>query len=461
MLNVLENCRVSPPPATVGDRSLPLTFFDAIWILFFPISQIFFYEFPHSKSHFLETIVPNLKHSLSITLQHFFPFAGNLIVYPNPNHSTDFKKPEIRYVEGDSVAVSFAESSLDFDDLIGNHPRSCDMFYPLVPALGRAKKISNYVAVPLFSVQVTCFPNKGISIGLTNHHTLCDASSRFNFLKVWTSIAKHGIEFLASESLPLYDRVIKYPNTLDEIYMNQPGMVVIDEGYQPAQLVGPTDKVRATFVLTQAHTNRLKNFLKTKVPTLEYVSSFVVSCAFIWSCTAKSRARVGEHEDEDDVERFICAVDWKSRFDPPIPQTYFGNCVGACISPTIKSRLLVDENGFLVAAEVLGKALSETLKSKDRMFKEAETLMEKAFEPVRAIGVSGTPKIRVYDVDFGWGKPKKHETPSIDYNGSISVNSCRDSPGDIEIGLCLPAKQMDAYISIHKEELQGTFYDKE
>lgn len=463
MLTVLENCRISPPPATVGERSLPLTFFDTIWLLFFPIQQVFFYEFPHSKQHFIQTIIPKLKHSLSITLQHFFPFASNLIVFPKPNHSIVARNPEIRHVEGDSVAVTFAESALDFNDLTGNHPRECNKFYPLVPLLPHSTKVADHVSIPLFSVQVTLFENSGFSIGLTNHHTLCDASTRFNFLKAWTSIARNGSDelFLSSGSLPLYDRVIKYPTTLDEIHLNQPGIETIEEGYQPPQLDSHTDKVRATIVLTQTHINRLKKWLRTQQPNLEYVSSFSVACAFVWSCIAKSVEHIGDKKGEDDVERFVCAVDWRSRFDPPIPQTYFGNCVGACITPTTKSTLLVNKKGFLVAAELFGKALSETIKNKDGMLKEAETWLKRASEPVPSVGVSGTPKIKIYDVDFGWGKPKKHETVSLDYNRSISVNACKESSTDIEIGLSLPAKQMHAFITIFEDELEATFSEQE
>ncbi|KAF5778571.1 putative anthocyanin 6''-O-malonyltransferase [Helianthus annuus] len=425
MLNVLEKCRISPPPAAIGDRSLPLTFFDSAWLLFFPIHQIFFYEFPHPTSYFLETIVPKLKHSLSITLQHFFPFAGNLIVFPNPNRSPNGKRPEIRHVEGDAVALTFAECDLDFDDLIGNHPRECHKFYPLVPLLGQPSKVSNHVTIPLFSVQVTLFPNKGISIGLTNHHCLCDATTRFNFLNAWTSIAKHGTDelFIASGSLPFYERVIKYPESLDEICCNQPGIETIDEEYKLPQLVGDTDKARATLVLTQAHINRLKKWISVQLPTLEYVSSFSVACAYVWSCIAKSRARIGGQAGDDDLERFLCVVDWRSRIHPPLPQTYFGNCVGPCLCTPTKSTLLASNTGFRTAAEVFGKALSETIKNKDALMKDAETWLEKAYEPVPTIGVSGTPKYKVYDVDFGWGKAKKHETPSIDYNGSISCRS--------------------------------------
>nr|XP_043633028.1 malonyl-coenzyme A:anthocyanin 3-O-glucoside-6''-O-malonyltransferase-like [Erigeron canadensis] len=453
-LAVLESCRISPPPATVGERSLQLTFFDLTWLQFFPINQLFFFDFPSSRTHFIETIVPNLKHSLSITLQHFFPFAGNLITFPNQNKS---KKPEIRYVEGDSVSVTFAESSHDYHDLSGNHPRPCNKFYELVPPLGHATKVSDFVSIPLFSVQVTLFPKSGISIGLTNHHTLCDASSRFDFLKAWTSIAKHSKDdvFLANGSLPFYDRAIKYPNSLDEIYANQPGIETLNAEYQPAHPSANTEKVRATVVLTKSNINQLKTFVSANLPKLEYVSSFSVACAYTWSCIAKSAAEIGEKKSEDDLERFICPVDWRTRLNPPVPQTYFGNCVGLCDSDKIQSTIIAGNTGFLKAVEVFGKAISRTLKNKDGMLKDAETWLVRGFEPVPTIGVAGTPKVKIYDTDFGWGKPSKYETISIDYNGSLSVNGCRDSPEDIEIGLSLDAKQMDAFLIIYERELKN------
>ncbi|KAI3732202.1 hypothetical protein L1987_63401 [Smallanthus sonchifolius] len=204
-----------------------------------------------------------------------------------------------------------AECSIDFNDLVGNHPRACDKFHPLVPRLGRASKVSNHVTIPLFSVQVTLFPNSGISIGITSHHTLCDASTNFDFLKAWTAIARHGTDelFLASGSisLPFYDRVIKYPDSLDEIFMNAPGIESLcADHYQPTHLASNTNKVRATFVFTRSHISRMKKWLLDQKPRLEYVSSFSVVCGYVWSCIAKSRAQIGE----DDLERFCLIVLW-------------------------------------------------------------------------------------------------------------------------------------------------------
>ncbi|KAD7117452.1 hypothetical protein E3N88_04720 [Mikania micrantha] len=372
MLTVVDTCRISPPPATVGNRSMPLTFFDIIFLHHFPINQLFFYESPHPISHFMQTIVPNLKHSLSITLQHMFPFASNLILFSNPNHS---RKPEIRHVEGDSVQFTLAECDLDFHDLAGYHPRACDKFYQLVPQLGQPVEGSDCLVIPLFAVQVTVFKNSGISIGITNHHVLCDATTKYDFLKAWTSIAQNA-------------------------------------------------------------------------------------CAYVWSCIAKSRVVVEKTSGLEEYERFVCLANFRSRIDPPLPETYFGNCVGPCVAIT-KRALLAGNEGFLIAVESLGEAIKKTVESKDGVLKEAGLWFEMLFklpEKIPAkIGVAGTPKLKIYDVDFGFGKPKKYETISIDCNGSISVNASKDSPEDLEIGLSLPAKQMDAFIDIFNEGLEKLF----
>ena len=95
MVNVLEECQVSPPPNAVGEKSLSLTFFDLRWLHFHLVQSLFFYKFPQSKTHFIETTIPSLKHSLSLALKHFYPFAGNLLFPPN------LGEPEIHYVDGD------------------------------------------------------------------------------------------------------------------------------------------------------------------------------------------------------------------------------------------------------------------------------------------------------------------------------------------------------------------------
>ncbi|GJU55136.1 malonyl-coenzyme A:anthocyanin 3-O-glucoside-6''-O-malonyltransferase-like protein [Tanacetum coccineum] len=402
ILTILEQSQVSPPPATVTDKSLPLIYFDFFWLRAAPVHNLFFYELPLTKTEFLESIVPSLKNSLSITLQHFFPFVGKLFIYPDP------KKPEIRYFEGDSLAVTFAESDQDFDDLSGNHPRDCDKFYHLIPLLGQPEKTSNYTKLPIFAVQVTFFPNRGFSIGMTNHHTLGDASTRFCFLKAWISITRSGTDesFLANGTLPIYDRVEENQKAA-ESFLKFAKYETLKEDYEHQILSGSTDKVRATFVLTRNVLNQLKKSV-TELPTLAHVSSFTVACAYVWSNIATSH--------NDGLQMFGFTIDCRARLNPPVPANYFGNCLSGYLE--FDSDLFADG------------------------------------VPSTMIGVAGTPKLKFYDIDFGWGKPKKVETVSIDYNGSISMNACKESNDDLEIGVCLPAAEMKTFIHTFQGGLQ-------
>ncbi|XXG87569.1 hypothetical protein AAC387_Pa11g2224 [Persea americana] len=138
MVKVLELSAVSPPPDSVAETYLPLTFFDVSWLQLPSVQRIFFYEFSDpntttTTSHFLHFLLPNLKHSLSLALQLFYPLCGNLTLSPQ----TGF--PEIHYVDGDSVSFSAVESAADFHHLApGRDLEGKDGLATASEAIGRA-----------------------------------------------------------------------------------------------------------------------------------------------------------------------------------------------------------------------------------------------------------------------------------------------------------------------------------
>ncbi|XP_071709777.1 malonyl-coenzyme A:anthocyanin 3-O-glucoside-6''-O-malonyltransferase-like [Rutidosis leptorrhynchoides] len=442
ILSVLEDTQVSPPPATIVDTSLTLTFFDFLFVSRPPIHYLYFYQLPLTKTQFVKTIVPNLKHSLSITLQHFFPFVGNLFIFPTSTK----KLPEIRYVDGDFVKLTIAECNLDFDDLTGNHPRKCDMFHHLIPHFGQQFfKTSDYVKIATFSLQVTLFPNNGFSIGTTSHHSLGDASTQFYFLKAWITIARCGTNhtFLANGTLPVFDRLVNYPE-VDKSFLKYAYVgSFFSQEYKPHNL-SATDNVRATFVLTRTFIDRLKIWVVSQIPTSSHISSFVVVCAYIWCCMAKIR--------NDEKQMFIVPLDCRKRLDPPIPTSYFGNCLRMSIS-IAKTSLLTGNEGIIAAAKILGENIHKELAEKDGLVKDYSTLnIDEMLKTI--IAISGTPKLVFYDMDFGWGKPKKFEVVSIDYSLSVSIHACKECNQDLEIGVSLTAKEMEIFICVFKEGLE-------
>ncbi|KAL8488628.1 hypothetical protein ACS0TY_024789 [Phlomoides rotata] len=438
-MNTLEHCRIAPPDAA-AELSLPLTFFDMFWIDFYPVRRLLFYEFPCSKSDFVERIIPNIKRSLTLSLEHFPPFAGNF-AYPSPS---SHRMPEIQFKNGDSVSVLFAESGDDFRYLIGNHPRNAGNFYPLLPKLPPVVSVVDFRLIPILAVKITLFPDLGVSIGLTNLHVVGDASTTVRFIKSWASICRSGgdDEFLANKSLhPLYDRcLINVPyGKLAEKYWNDLKQV----GYRNSPQIYPDNKVRATFVMQDAIIEKLKNLAATSADpnSSRRVSTYTVSCGYVWRCLAKTGAAIGE---EDGTESFIIAADYRARLDPPLPENYFGNCIGPLFAESPRSQLIGD-GGFLVAEKLIGEAIYKRFScNKEEIMQIAEKWPSelKDLNWARTVGTAGSPRFDAYDADFGWGKPKKFESISIDFDGSMSV--CK-SGNDLEIGLSLPKIKMDAF----------------
>ncbi|XP_057807429.1 malonyl-coenzyme:anthocyanin 5-O-glucoside-6'''-O-malonyltransferase-like [Salvia miltiorrhiza] len=452
---ILERCRVAPPleGAAAAEQILPLTFFDMPWLYFHPIHRLLFYKFPCSKTHFLETIVPNFKYSLSQTLKHFFPVAGSCI-YPLNSE----KIPELRYVPGDSVSVTIAEASEahDLNRLTGNQPRVADEFYAFFSELPQPERSpeSEFDKIPLFTAQITLFPDAGVCVGFNNHHIVGDASSIVSFIKAWCSVAKLGSddEFSSSsDSLPLYDRsVVSDQSGLLNHYWNQMSTSKV----LSLPLKFPLNKVRATYILQKRDVQKLRDFVQSKKPHLTHLSSFTITSAYVWTSLVKSAAESGDKVADDEPEYFAFAVDSRQRMDPPVPAAYFGNCVGMAVAISTHAELKGGD-GFLIAVELIGDVIGNKVNKKGELLRDADEWLSKFGGMIgkRMFGVAGSPKFDLYDADFGWGNPNKFESVSIDGDGSMSLCKSREFDGGLEIGMSLSKEKMDAFANIFSDGL--------
>lgn len=466
MTTLLETCRIPPP--TAGDLLLlPLTFFDMIWLQSDPVRRLLFYQdedpnnnnnncWSSSEAYFLETLVPKLKQSLSLTLQHYPPLAGHLLIPSDPDHT----KPLIRYAPGDSVPLTVAQSTRDFDDLVGNHARDADQFYEFVPQLPPTEEEGaeyKTILAPLMAIQVTLFPGRGICIGFANHHTLGDARSMVGFLHAWASITKLG----RSDHVlpPIFDKsVINDPHGIDAIFWKAKREIP----FKPSSSFPlPTNRVRATFTLHQAHIKKLKDFIiSANKPGLADVSSFVATTSYVWTCFLKSGDEVGEEKvqvHDNVLEFFFFAVDVRGRTDPPVPANYFGNCLSHGMAFT-EHKQLVGEESYAITAAAIAETIKNKVNNKEEVLKGAENWVANAQKYkglLRTFSVSGSPKFDLSNADFGWGRTRKVEVLSIDGDKySMSLCKSNDSQGGLEIGLSLPKARMEAFAAIFAHGLR-------
>nr|BAA93452.1 acyltransferase homolog [Gentiana triflora] len=458
-IKVLEKCRVAPPPDAVAEFTVPLSFFDMRWLISDAEHHLHFYRFRHPCPN-SKFIISSIKSSLSLVLKHFLPLAGNLIW---PVDSSD-RMPELRYKKGDSVSLTIAESSMDFDYLAGDHQRDSYKFNDLIPQLPEPIVTSGDEVLPLFALQVTVFSNTGICIGRNLHQVLGDASSFLHFNKLWVLVDKSNgdsLKFLPLSSLPMYDRsVVQDPFHIRRKIYNERKLL---KSQGTPTVLNPAiskDEVRATFILHPIDIMKLKKFISSKNRNLTgssnyNLSTFTVTSALIWTCLSKSLDTVvREKVEEDKHAANLCAfINCRQRFAPPIPQNYFGNCIVPCMVGSTHEQLVGNE-GLSVAATAIGDAIHKRLHDYEGILRgdwispPRSTSAAPRSTLIYVVG-SAQRNVHDFDADFGWGKLEKHESVSTNPSATlILISRSRRFKGALELGISLPKNRMDAFATI-------------
>ncbi|CAL5367613.1 unnamed protein product [Camellia sinensis] len=406
-VKVLEVCRVAPPPISPDSAvptSLPLIFFDLFWVKCPPVQRIFFFEASHPTTTFLDSVLPKLKHSLSLTLQHYLVLAGNLTWPPNSY------KPIIQYIEGDdAVSLTIAKSEADFYHLSSNSFRK----------------------------------------------RLLDGKTTALFMHSWASICRRGGDStLTEEETPFYDRTsIKDPDDHEKTYINF--LFELNGPNNKSLMIwdmnAPTDTMLGTFQLTRADIENMKKRVKNqwqekqkREPAI-HVSSFTITSAYVWVCLVKAK------KISTGKVHLGFSVDCRARLEPPLPSTYFGNCLsGQQINAD--SNDLIGEDGVATAVKAIGEAI-ESLK--EEAVKEFEVYKLFSIDKDRLFTIGGSPRFELYNTDFGWGRPRKVEMTSIDKSGAFCLSDCRDGNGGLEIGIVLKKHETEAFASLFASGLEA------
>ncbi|XP_027344182.1 coumaroyl-CoA:anthocyanidin 3-O-glucoside-6''-O-coumaroyltransferase 1-like [Abrus precatorius] len=467
--DIIDDSQVSPPPHSVTPTILPLTFLDLQWFFSRHATRIFFYQFPHPTQHFLKTALPILKHSLSLTLQHFFPFASNLIVPPQPRF------PYIRYLDGDSLSFTVAESVADFTTLTSDSPQDVNDWQPLVPVLPSPRTMHDGTCeFPLMAIKVTVIPNSGFSICVIFNHVAGDGRTLHHFMKFWASVCKSkgdlaSLQAFGSLSLPFHDRdIVNDPKGLKLIYL-QDMRNLMSQSTQFAGILRrvSADKVRANLTFDREQAERMKRWVYLKCNNNSHgssgtlhISTFVVTCSLMWVCMIKSELKEKEgsyvtEEYYDEPCNLAFSADCHDHPQFLLPSNYFGNCLVPLVT-SVKRSALEGENGVIVAA----KAIERMIRGfKIDALSGAETVMSDFRELVKSgqslVVIVGSPKLTAYNTDFGWGKPRKSEVVNLDSVGTISLTDCRDTQGGVQVGIALERIRMTNFTNIMEQQLSN------
>ncbi|KAL1543025.1 anthocyanidin 3-O-glucoside 6''-O-acyltransferase-like [Salvia divinorum] len=440
-VKIVETYTVSPPPSGGGAaQSLPLVYFDMIWLNSILTEDLHFYPIKCSQSHFLNTIVVQLKNSLSLTLKHFLPLASDIIFPLTPS--------AMPATAAAALALTVATSDADFATLVSNSPKPAAEFHQFVPQMTPPVRSSSDIRFSAIAVQLTLFPDKGICVGLTIHHSICDANALARFLRTWAAINKGGgggDSESVKNLLPFYGRdSIQDSDRLTLFHWNQ---IKTCKPTVSLTLPLPSDRlVRATFKISDAEIKKLKSFAMIKNP-----STFVVVCAHLWTSMARSDAAVADDNDDDEPYYLGSPIDCRRCLDPPLPDNYFGNCVMPLLAFSTHGSLR-GNGGFaaavaavVAAIKVVGKStrVSEFFENRSQIISE---LIGK-----KAVWIAGSSRIDHCgaDTDYGWGKAVKFECIHTDFQGAVHL--CKGREGGVEMGLSMDKGKMGIFAAVFKK----------
>ncbi|KAG0546532.1 hypothetical protein BDA96_01G002400 [Sorghum bicolor] len=372
--------------------------------------------------------------------------AGH-VVMPTPTE----RRHQLSYRPGDAVPFTTAEYDVDIDHLIADDdsaPVQVAALAPLVPHLPKGRAV--------LAVQATLLlGGRGLAVGVTVHHTTCDGAGSTHFLHTWAAAAAgagHRQLPPPQAQPPVIDReLIPDPRGLYDMYLRSMPPVVSQDGFEfvLGKYQDPgEDKALATFTLSQQLLQSIKSAVADEAARRGMVtpprcSSILATYGFIWSCY--SQVRRAKTSKSNNTSYFLFSVDQRSRLKPPVPDKYFGNCCCPAIARAPTDEVAAGGMvGLFAACAAVAAAVEEEVREGAQERWDACVARVKEAVANGTLSVAGSPRFRVYDLDFGFGPPAKVDMVSVAKTGAISVADARPGGGGgVEVGISLPAATGD------------------
>ncbi|KAK7269246.1 hypothetical protein RIF29_21966 [Crotalaria pallida] len=402
----------------------------------FHIPFVQFYQ--HEPSMEGKDPVEVIRHALAHTLVFYYPFAGRLIEVADRKLMVDCNEEGVLFIEAD------ADVTLEqFGDAL-QPPFPC--FEELLYDVPGSEGILN---TPLLLIQVTRLKCGGFIVALRINHTMSDGAGILQFMTILSEIARGSHEPSIS---PVWNRELLCARDPPRITCNHheydmelPSIESItvpsednDELVDKSFFFGPNE-IAALHGLTSPYIGRC--------------TTFELVTAYVWRCRTKA-LQLESHE----VVRMCCIVNARSKFNPPFPTGYYGNCFAYPAAVTTVGKL--NENPFEYIVGLIKKTKAEV--TEEYMHSVADLMVIRKrplFTVKNTCIVSDVTSLKYKDVDYGWGKSLYGGQAKAGAGSFFGANyhvSSKNSKGEegLVILICLPSKVMKRF---ENELVDGLF----
>ncbi|KAK7352429.1 hypothetical protein VNO80_17851 [Phaseolus coccineus] len=436
----ISECFVKPHPFNqVSNQICHLTPWDIAMLSTHYIQKGLLFNKPATlvdQQYFMENLLEKLKHSLSLTLFHFYPLSGRLVTHKT-QHPPSYTV-SVDCNNSDGARFIYAALDVTISDLLSpvHTPSIFHSFFDHHEALNHDGH-----TMPLLSIQVTELVD-GVFIGCSMNHSVGDGTSYWNFFNTWSQIFQAQSQAESHE----YDVPISHQPLLNRWFPNKCSPPISLPFKHHDEFIGRSEE-------TPLPRERIFHFSAESIATLKAkansesnttrISSFQSLSALVWRSITRARSPPSD-------QKTICrlAADNRSRMEPPLPEEYFGNCIHAVSAETTTGELL--ENGLGWAAWKLHMAVTNL---NDRVVLEflegwlespLIVQMGRFFDPYSVL-MGSSPRFNMYGSEFGMGKAVAVRSGYANkFDGKVSSYPGREGGGSIDLEVCLLPHSMNA-----------------
>ncbi|XP_059445107.1 stemmadenine O-acetyltransferase-like [Corylus avellana] len=369
----------------------------------------------------VDDISDRLKKSLSEVLTLYYPLAGRI----KDNSSIDCNDKGIPFLQ--------ARVDCQLSDVVQNPvPGELNKLVPF--------ELDTHTDIA-FGVQLNVFECGGIAVGACISHKVADALSYFVFVRCWAAIACGDKDVVS----PQFVAATLFPPKNISGGGFVPGVGITKDNIITNRYVFDASKIEA---LKEKYADQ-EGIEKQKPPSRVEALS-----AFIWN------RFVAATKDESGPEKLYSvhhAVNLRPRFEPPQPESSFGNLFSVAITvPKLNSTGEEDDHHGLMrqVREQIKKIDADYVKKLQQQGNQFLDFMRDhaaKFIKGEVVTFSFTSLCRfpLYEADFGWGKPTWFGSPALTFKNLVFFVDTPSGDG------------IEAYVSLKKEDMAKFQSDEE
>ncbi|KAL7614323.1 hypothetical protein Lser_V15G09399 [Lactuca serriola] len=419
-VEILNKTHVKPQKS-LGKKECQLVTFDLPYIAFYYNQKLLIYKGGVDK---FEDTVEKLKDGLRVVLEDFHQLAGKL----DKDEDGVFKVVYDDDMEGVEVVSATAES-IETADLMDED--GTIKLKELMPYNG----VLNIEGLhrPLLSIQMTKLKD-GLALGCTFNHAILDGTSTWHFMSSWAEIC-NGSKSISVQ--PFLDRT-QARNTRVKLDLTPPAQQNGDA--KPAAAPPLREKI---FRFSESAIDKIKAKVNANPPegSTKPFSTFQSLSTHIWHAVTRARQLKPE-----DYTVYTVFADCRKRVDPPMPDSYFGNLIQAIFTVTAAGLLQANPPEF--AASMIQKAIdahdAKAIEGRNKEWESNPVIFQYKDAGVNCVAVGSSPRFKVYDVDFGFGKPESVRSGANNrFDGMVYLYRGKDGGRSIDAEISLEATAME------------------